>query len=311
MDLNIATATPPEVDAEIKRLTGVYTAVNQLTDRTQIRINRAAGDRPDRKGHYSMSAADARAMVEEISRTRNGPDNDWEAKEARKLLDALYASIKDGAILQNQIAKLEAEWAKRGYWTRAFLAVTNGRGHIHASQMCSTCNNGERLTEFYWFTELSGADEAEIIKQAGSDACTVCYPNAPVDDLKRPSSLFTPDEEAREANRVAKIAKRAAKDAKAITNPDGTALRGPWGIINTERSAEIEAVKALADDEAYEFEHPSRGEWLAYVELAIEALAAKRGVPAAEVRTLIETKAAAKIKRDKVEAEKWAKQRGL
>jgi len=65
-------------------------------------------------------------------------------------------------------------------WTRAFL-VRNGNGHIHSSMACSTCYP---TTEFGWLTDLSGADEAEIIEHAKEVACTVCYPDAPVEKYK-------------------------------------------------------------------------------------------------------------------------------
>lgn len=47
-------------------------------------------------------------------------------------------------------------------------------GHIHSSMACSTCY--PTRAEFGWLTDLSGADEAEIIEHAKEVACTVCYP---------------------------------------------------------------------------------------------------------------------------------------
>ena len=71
-----------------------------------------------------------------------------------------------------EMAPLEARYTG---WTRAFVVP---EGHVHSSMNCSTCR---ATTEFGWVTSMSGKTEAEIIEAAGSRACTVCYPNAPVD----------------------------------------------------------------------------------------------------------------------------------
>lgn len=120
----------------------------------------------------------------------------------------------------------EQEYRARGQWTRAFLATSAG-GHVHSSMNCSTCNNGLAPTKFAWLTEFSGMDEADIIDAAGSDCCTVCYPDAPVESLARPRRMFSPEEKAKQADRIAREQKRSEVAAKRIANgltPDGSEL---------------------------------------------------------------------------------------
>lgn len=64
-------------------------------------------------------------------------------------------------------------------WTRAYLVP---KGHIHSSMHCSSCYP---TTEYVWLTDLSGADESEIIEYAKEVACTVCYPDAPIEEYQR------------------------------------------------------------------------------------------------------------------------------
>ncbi|MCL2736276.1 MAG: hypothetical protein FWD75_06555 [Propionibacteriaceae bacterium] len=130
--------------------------------------------------------------------------------------------------LRAQAAPLEAEHDRRGGWTRAYL-VPGPDGHIHASTTCSTCNRRGRPTMFKWLTEFSGMDEATVVEAAGERACTVCYPNAPVEVLTRPSTIAECREEARKksSRAAAAQARRDAREterlAKAVTL-DGSPL---------------------------------------------------------------------------------------
>ncbi|MFD7161285.1 hypothetical protein ACFV9C_42335 [Kribbella sp. NPDC059898] len=302
--MNIATTTPAEIDTKLRDLLNDLAAGNKAVDRAQVAIHHAAGDSTDRTGRWGMSAGAARDKADEIAQM----DGDSYAKDrAQEALAGLRKQLGMVAEIAHQVDQLEAEFTARGGWTRAYLAVTNGRGHIHSTKWCSTCNNGQSLTAFYWFAELSGSNQAEIIRQAGSDACTVCYPDAPVEDLRRPRSLFTPDEVQVQHDlaiqREQRAAKSAAAAAKAITNPDGTPLLDEDNRpIKTERGAEIAAVAALVDDEWYEFRHLQAEGWRAYVGRAVAALAAKRGIDESEVRAALDDKAQKKLRRLRKEA---------
>lgn len=210
------------------------------------------------------------------------------------------------AELEAEIARLQAErkaladeFTRRGGWTRAF-AVPGG--HVHQSTACSSCYP---TTAFAWLPQVSGLDEAEIVDLAGERACTVCYPSAPVDVLKKASRLFSAAE-AKDADEKAALAaeraeKAAAKAAKAIVDVDGRPLRGKYGcVVASERTAEIEAVDCVHDAEAYGYEFDA----VAFARL-VGALAAKRNVHPDEVEALVREKAAKKVAKTRREMARY------
>ena len=119
---------------------------------------------------------------------------------------ALHAEILS---VEGEMVPLE-ELYNAQRWNRAFVVPD---GHVHRSMGCSTCYP---TTEFHWVTEMSGKDEAEIVEAAGSRACTVCYPSAPVDAPA--SRILHPTEVAAEKARQARAAKKAEDAAKKAAN---------------------------------------------------------------------------------------------
>ena len=219
--------------------------------------------------------------------------------EARRDALAAEAAMEDANVEAAKAAQapLNAEFARRHGWTRAYLAVTNGRGHVHSSTACSTCHNGRQATRLHWMTTFSGLTQDEIIDAAGERACTVCYPDAPAEKLAQPTRMFSQDEidaqaarEARQAERTAKAAKAATK---AITNPDGTPLRDQDRLpIKTE----VTAWNTLVSLMTY-----SRIGYRAHLDVQdriVAALAAKLGQDEAEVRATATKKADAKARRE-------------
>jgi hypothetical protein len=84
---------------------------------------------------------------------------------------------------------------------------------------CSTCNRGERPTQFQWMTDYSGMGEAQIVAAAGWRACTVCYPTAPVGDVRSlPTAMFSREDEA-------KAQARAEREARAASATPRRSLR--------------------------------------------------------------------------------------
>lgn len=191
--------------------------------------------------------------------------------------------------LQAEILNLNAQYTG---WTRAFL-VSNGNGHVHRSMNCSTCF---ATTNFLWLPEWSGKDEAEIIDAAGSSACTVCYPDAPVESLNRASRIEDPAKAEARAERAQKKAEREAKAiATGITNPDGTPLKIRGWVIKTERTAQIEGVDSLVWNIYYPQAHNFRDNADNALKVA-EALAFKRGTSVEEQMNLLIAKAQKKAK---------------
>lgn len=195
------------------------------------------------------------------------------AREIAKIDEAEAAVFDQQEILD----AVQAEFTARGGWTRAFL-VTNVNGHVHSSMQCSTCRY---TTQYHWVTSLSGHDEGEIVDAAGSDACTVCYPSAPLD---RPRSIFTPDEEQAQKDRAERAAAKAEREAKKLAKallPTGekcmiTDAHGSREDVTTLAAAR----KELTDAFQYQgFGYPRYAEWLAGgdAQMLAQAIADKEG----------------------------------
>lgn len=206
----------------------------------------------------------------------------------------------------------EAEYHRRGRWTRAFL-VHNGNGHVHKSRSCSTLRP---TTSLLWVTSYSGKNESEVIEDAGESACTVCYPNAPVDTRNRPSKITDPnvkainDEKtkAREERERVKNEKAAKLALTSIFTPHGEKLyTQSAGYIKSSRTAEIEAVNhqedIIANDNGTRV-IPNTAMMPIYradYQTLLEALAHKKGVSIEEEDAYLKNKA--QIKHIKMQKE--------
>lgn len=169
-----------------------------------------------------------------------------EAHAARLEVVAAGCQVEADLIAFNMIP-FHLEFSRRGGWTRAFIVAG---GHVHATKFCSTCNNGVYPTQFGWLTEFSGKTEAEVIEAAGSRACTVCYPDAPVDAPA--GRLFHADEVAAEAART----ERAAKAAKAAEKKAANAF-GPYKAGHYLLDTVYKAKAFLTDGSQWGWDHPS------------------------------------------------------
>lgn len=108
------------------------------------------------------------------------------------------------------IAVCDDIWAANGYWSRYYL-VLNSNGHVHRERSCTTCFP---TTEYSWLINLAGADEAEMVREFGSDACTVCFPSAPTLPGWGSSKSKRDKDEAKAAKIAARDAKKAADAAR-------------------------------------------------------------------------------------------------
>jgi hypothetical protein len=198
-------ATPSEIDTELARLDLEYAKASNALHRL-------------------------------VDRVESLPDDIYKSE----LLSRIETARRTIADCEIAARPLDAEYKRRGGWTRAWLVLASG-GHVHRTTECRTCFP---TTKFAWLTQLSGQDEAGIVEQAGETACTECYPNAPIDVRNRPSRIKAPEQLAREAE---KAERAKAKAAKAITAPDGTSLRTKgYGEIGTEFTARRSYADALA-----------------------------------------------------------------
>ena len=207
----------------------------------------------------------------------------------------------NGIFLEEDI--YESEFSRRGGWTRAFL-VANGNGHVHKTRSCTTCRP---TTGFTWVTSYSGKNQDDVIQDAGESACTVCYPDAPVDTKNRPSKIFDPEvHEAQLAKAKIKEEKDRQVAIKAIANPDGTPLKelGRWGdTVRTLRSAEIFAVDkqvvllAIADDR-WPGREELKKEYQTNYDNFLKAIAHKKGTTIEEQHKILKAKALKKYNKE-------------
>jgi hypothetical protein len=274
--VDLQTATPPQIDEKLADIHGRYAVVADRAVRTEKRANEIAETvASGRWSVYTQADVDARHE---------------EASELRAQAIAILAEAKP----------YDAEFERRGGWTRAFLAITNSKGHVHSWQRCSTLHRGEYMTTLHWMTDYSGKTQDEIIEAAGERACTVCYPDAPVDKRNRPTVMFSPDEIAAEQARQQRATDKAARAAKAaakgIVAADGSQLKDHRGWeIKTERAAWVELVDMVLSHRAWGYD-----EHADVVAAIVAALAAKNGITEDAVRTEMEKKITAKAKRDKI-----------
>lgn len=142
--IDLATATPAEIDYALGPVHRRYTVALAELGQARARARRSV----------KYGSADT-YYQDEIDRCAAEAD---EAEAALKAFDD--------------------EWTRRGGWTRSWLCVTSGHGHFHRTNFCQTLRNTSQLALAY---SLSGLDDATLVAMAGSDACTYCYPNAPVE----------------------------------------------------------------------------------------------------------------------------------
>lgn len=228
------------------------------------------------------------------ARKREGRvDDAGDAVALAKARADITAAEAEMDALNAQFAPYAAEYERRGGWTRAYEVVSSPDGHIHRTTRCATTRF---TTRFRWLTEVSGWSESAIIAAAGEMACTACYPNAPVDVLKRAARIGSSVERRQaQAERAAERNAKAAKAAeKGITNPDGTELRDSGGfVVKTEVSALREYLNMLVWGEDW-----GSADLLDHAARILAALAHKHDVTPEEMAKTLAPKVAAKRRRE-------------
>ncbi len=167
---------------------------------------------------------------------------------------------------------------------------------------CSSCYP---TTAYYWLVTESGKTAEQVVAEAGSQACTVCFPWAPVDVAR--GRYRTPSQAETEQRAAEKAEKAAAKKAAEITTPDGaelySAAENPAGGFRRGDRLRTDASawrRALEDAEAlayYGKDHPSARAWRETIRRCVAALAVRRGVTEASLRETLTAKVAAKARK--------------
>ena len=297
---DVTQQTPKQIDAQLADLYHAYQVASSHLASAVNEVHRAAKDRREDTGGWTSPRVWKMTQEEAFSKAQAIADDDqahaWDRKDAQEALSDFdtYQAQVDRVNLE--IAVLDEEYRRRGGWTRAFIVT---KGHVHSSMSCSTCYP---TTEFGWLPELSGDDEDEIVGKAGERACTICYPSAPVDVLKRASVLFSEEEKQAQAEREAREAAKAEKAAKAAANAptaSGEPLEVRIGSVRESFKTERAALNYLHREQQYTFWYGERDEDETQAILVVlEAVADKRGVSVQELAQEIETKVRKKFKRE-------------
>jgi hypothetical protein len=257
--------------------------------------------------HRYLTAAQARLAAGRIVSKLAGSTNSTQARrreQARRDIHKADAVITE---LGSQIDRYNVAWIGRGGWPQVWLCTSSDNGHFHRDRHCGSLRWN---SEIGLIPVFSGLTEAEIVEAIGSDACTRCYPDAPVDKPSTVGPLFEQRQAdaAARAEREAELAvKRATADAKAITAPDGSTLRDNYGhVIKTERTAQSYYIEAACDAiawtdprmvERYPLKAAANAADAAqYADQLLAALAAKNGETAEQTRERLARKVAAKVR---------------
>lgn len=226
--MDIATATPAQIDGEIARLANIAATVRN----TIASANRIIRDAEKDPAYFADGVLERQRATVADCRV--------------KLAD-----------LENESAPLRARYQDER-WTRVYL-VDNSNGHVHTTTACPYTYFS---TQFAWITELSGSTPEAVVAKAGGRSCLGCF--GAVRDLivaDRPclieSEKGRATREQREERAAAKAERAAAKAVKAITNPDGSPLRTSesGAVIATLRTALNEYVTTAADALEWEASH--------------------------------------------------------
>lgn len=268
--MDLTTATPREIDTA---LAAIYVEIYKQQAVTNSRWNTVEHTVKSYLGLKYYDHPSTKQTEETLAELHEVQPDDYRGQQVIAAFARYEQALSDLLNLRMSTQPYDEEYSRRP-WTRAWL-VNNTSGHVHNTMSCSTCFP---TTEFVWLPEMSDQPEAEIVEEAGERACTVCYPSAPVDVLKRKTRLFTPDEKKAQAAREERAAKREAKDAAKIV------VEGMQGWTNegqgrhvypTTRGATNAIAGWLKDLAWYGSSHPTSTEWLNNVQVVCEALEAK------------------------------------
>lgn len=294
----LAEQSPSEIDTQLAALYEAEQKALSVLGMAQSSVYYAAGAKKiylARGTKWSLTFSEAVDKVEAMLDDQRS----YKVREAQQTLERLDEAKAKVREIREQAEVFNAEFTRRGGWTRAFLATSSTNPHVHNGMDCSTCNKMGKPTRFGWFPQYSGKAEAEIVEDAGERACTTCYPSAPVSVLSRPTKFFTEDEKAKATAREERAAKRAKADAEKI-EVEGIreySDRGQTKVFKSLRAATQFATSARADVISWGGDHPSVPRWVENAERVEAAIAAKTGRPVEEVTEEIKAKSVLTAKR--------------
>lgn len=265
--------TPAEVDTQIAALWQEgyvqQARASQAWDSVKFYVTEVLRHQGVIKGRFGSKASvtQVREFLSEHSEMSESEEMQdeayekaWIKKDAQKAWEVYGKALDHEAAADDvfsEIQPLEEEWERRGRWNRAFLAVTNGTGHVHRSMRCSTCYV---TTQYHWVTEYSDHTEAEIVAAAGERACTVCYPSAPVG--VKGTSMYTPDEREKQERARQRAEAKAQRESSQINVTVYDGSKTPFlKTFKSERAVTNYVANLLGSLCWYGATHPSAYQW--------------------------------------------------
>lgn len=173
--MDLATATPAEIDGRLADLYATGAKAQQTIDAALETLHDAVGDRrPSRRTRYKLTHEQAVATAHDWIDNSKGVHH--ERERMQRAIDRLAAAEQQLVETNAQTQVLDAEYDRRP-WSR-FIAVEGG--HLHSGRVCEG-GTIRVTTKLGWHPELSGKTEAEAVDLLGPMLCTHCFRSAPVE----------------------------------------------------------------------------------------------------------------------------------
>ena len=226
--------------------------------------------------------------------------------------DKIKATIAE---INDEVRPLEALYNEH-HWSRFYLVVGTGQGHIHENQSCHSCYDS---TQYAWLTELSGESEAEAVQAEGEILCTFCYPSAPVAWCEGVGRRTQEAKDAATALKAERLAVKASKSLSLDGQPVSircdreTKHMHSWHReFKTYRAAEIWMKEALVWEQIRAM-HPA-DKYIGYapdaysvanLEEVLCLMAIKKDVSVEEIREAFAVKVAKKLAEEIADLKTW------
>jgi hypothetical protein len=209
--------------------------MTDLTQQTPCEIDTKLAELHEKLGKAEHYLASDLKTVERMQARFDKTGFAPQLKDFQATVEKLEIEIAE---LQNEMFPYNAEFTRRGGWSRFFL-VTNGNGHIHTSMYCDTCFP---TTQFAWLPQYSGMTQEEIVERETYRCCTVCLPLAPAEQQAARERHTREQREAKAAERQAKKDEKLRKSAEravkfmAKVEKQVTKSFGSWDVLWAEYS---------------------------------------------------------------------------
>ncbi|MFJ4680603.1 hypothetical protein [Kitasatospora sp. NPDC088783] len=174
----LAAMTPSQVDHWASDIAAALEAAHRVRGRLLDSVHYAVGDRRRQGRGVRWVLTDGQAERQAAEMLAAGTVRPWEVSALTAGLEELEANRALIADLEKLSGLPDAEWRRRGMWSRFFLVTSSAGGHIHSS---TACGSTRFTTTFVWLPDLAGSTEEQAVAAQGPLLCTRCFPTAPLE----------------------------------------------------------------------------------------------------------------------------------